>query len=272
MPLFLVKINYFPLIIFGFFIAVSFVVAIIMIKDESRRTGCNPDRMQDLCFWLLVAAIIGSRLLYVFANPTDFMADPLEVFRIWNGGIVYYGGIIAAVIISIVFINKKGMPLGRTFDTLTPAIVIGHFFGWLGCFFSGSCFGYPSDLPWLVKIAHPDALAPSTAALHPTSLYLATSHLVIFCVLLYFKDRRRFSGQMFWLYALLYGISRFLIEALLGNQGELAAGELSVRPVTSLSVAMTALAMLIYLNRNAKRRDAVPVVNETNGSSFDSVT
>jgi phosphatidylglycerol:prolipoprotein diacylglycerol transferase len=122
-----------------------------------------------------------------------------------------------------------------------------------------------------VKIAHPDALASPTASLHPTSLYLASSNLVIFCILLYFKDRRRFSGQMFWLYALLYGISRFLIEALLGNKGELAAVDLSVRPVTSLSVAITALAVLIYLNRNAKRRGAVPVVNETNGSSFNSV-
>lgn len=264
MPPFLVKINYFSLFIFGLFLAVSFVVAIIMVKDESRRTGCDPDRMQDLCFWLLVAAIIGSRLLYVVANPTEFVADPLEVLRIWNGGIAYYGGIIAAVIIGIVFINKMRMPLGRTFDTLTPAITIGHFFGWLGCFFSGSCWGYPSDLPWLVKIASPDAVASPTASLHPTSLYLATSHLVIFCILLFFKERRRFSGQMFWLYAMLYGISRFLIEALLGNKGEPAAVvDLSVRPVTSLSVAITALAMLIYLNRNAKRRGAVPLIGES---------
>ncbi len=263
MPLFLVEINFYPLIIFGSFLATSFVVAIVMVKDESRRTGCNPDRMQDLCFWLLVAAIIGSRLLYVFANPTEFVADPLEVFRIWNGGIAYYGGIIAAVIISIVFINKTRMPLGRTFDTLTPAIAIGHFFGWLGCFFSGSCWGYPSDLPWLVKIAHPDALASPTASLHPTSLYLASSNLVIFCILLYFKDQRRINGQMFWLYALLYGISRFLIEALLGNKGGPAAVDLSVRPVTSLSVAITALAVLIYLNRNAKRRSAVPLIGES---------
>jgi phosphatidylglycerol:prolipoprotein diacylglycerol transferase len=272
MPPFLFNINFFPLFIFGFFIAVSFVVAIIMVKDESRRTGCNPDRMQDLCFWLLVAAIIGSRLLYVVANPSEFAEDPLEVFRIWNGGIAYYGGIVAAVIISIVFINKTSMPLGRTFDTLTPAIAIGHFFGWLGCFFSGCCWGSTSDLPWLVKIAYQDAIAAPTASTHPTSLYLATSHLAIFCVLLFFKQRRRFSGQMFWSYALLYGISRFLIETLLGNNGEPVPGNLFVHPVTSLSVAITALVMLIYLNRNAKRRDAVPVVNETNGSSFNSVT
>jgi len=263
MPLFLVKINYFPLLIFGLFLSVSFVVAIIMVKDESRRMGCDSDRMQDLCFWLLIAAIIGSRLLYIAANPTEFVSDPLEVFRIWNGGIAYFGGIMAAVIISIVFINKMRMPLGRTYDTLTPAIAIGHFFGWLGCFFSGSCWGYPSDLPWLVKIAYPDAVASPTASLHPTSLYLATSHLVIFCILLYVKERRRFSGQMFWLYAMLYGISRFVIEALLGNKGELAAVDLFVRPVTSLSVAITALAMLIYLNRNAKRRRAVSLIGES---------
>jgi len=272
MPLFLANIHYFPLIIFGLFLAASFVVAIIMVKDESRKTGCDPEHMQDLCFWLLIAAIFGSRILYVTANPTRFVSDPLEVFRIWNGGIAYYGGIIASVIISIVFINKTRMPLGRTFDTLAPAIAIGHFFGWLGCFFSGSCRGYLSDLPWLVKIAHPDALASPTASLHPTSLYLATSNLVIFCILLYYKDRRRFNGQIFWLYALLYGISRFLIEALLGNNGEPAVVDLSVRPVTSLSVAITALAALIYLNHNAKRRDAVPAANETSGSSINSVT
>lgn len=263
MPPFLVETNFFPLIIFGFFIAVSFVVSIILVKDESRRTGCNPDRMQDLCFWLLVAAIIGSRLSYVVANPSEFVSDPLEIFRIWNGGIVYYGGISAALIISIVFINKTSMPLGRTFDTLTPAIAVGHLFGWLGCFFSGCCWGSTADLPWLVKFAHQDVFASPPAPAHPTSLYLAASHLAILGVLLFFKPRRRFSGQKFWLYALLYGISRFLIEALLGNNGEPAAGNLFVQPVTSLAVAITALLMLIYLNRNSKKRVAVPLIGES---------
>jgi phosphatidylglycerol:prolipoprotein diacylglycerol transferase len=114
-----------------------------------------------------------------------------------------------------------------------------------------------------VKIAHPDALASPTASLHPTSLYLATSNLVIFCILLYFKDRRQFGGQIFWVYVLLYGILRFLIEALLGNQAEPATIALSVRHVASLSVAITALAMLVYLNRNAKRRSAVPLIGES---------
>lgn len=249
---FLLQIRYLPLIIFGFFISVAFVVAIFVARNESTGLGCNEDNIQDLSFWLLVAAMIGARFFYVVLYPDIFALDPLEIFRFWDGGLVFYGGVITALIVGILYIKRARMPLGKTTDTLSPALAIGHFFGWLGCFFSGICYSYIHTLALGITFADSESSGSKSLLLHLTSLYFALSQFIIFCFLLFMRKRRKFNGQLFWLYLMLSGVTRCIIEIFQGQGRESAVGGfLSLAPVISIVAALTALSMLVILGKRA---------------------
>jgi len=174
---------------YGFFIAMGFIAGIFLAKREAKRLGESPERIMDLSFYILIAAIAGSRLLYIFINPEIFLSDILESFRIWNGGLVFYGGFIAALIVGIVYLKMKKMPLWRTTDIAALSLALGQFFGRLGCFSAGCCYGKACDLPWAVTFTNPDTLAPIGIPLHPSQLYQAAGNLIIFVILWLFRRR-----------------------------------------------------------------------------------
>ena len=252
---FLLQINYLPIIIFGFFISIAFVAAIWVARNESTRLGCSEDNIQELSFWLLIAAMIGARFFYVVLYPDAFALDPLEIFRFWNGGLVFYGGIIASTIVGLLYIKKARMPLGKTADTLPPALAIGHFFGWMGCFFSDICNGYSRNLPPGITFADSQFLEPKSLTPHPTALYLALSQFLIFGFLLFMRGRSKFTGQVFWLYLMLSGITRCIIE-IIPSQGRESAigGFLSLAHAVSVVAVLTALFMLVILGKRAGKR------------------
>ncbi len=241
---------------YGLFIALGFLSGIAIAKKEARRVGESPERITDLCFFILIAAIVGSRLFYVITAPEAFMKDPLEIFRIWNGGLVFYGGFIGALLTAAAYMHYHRMPLWRTVDLLAPAGVFGHFLGRLGCFFAGCCYGEVCRLPWAITFHHPESLAPTGAPLHPTQLYSAVNNLAIFAILWGLRKRKRFHGQIFWLYALLYGVTRSIIETFRGDfRGELILDRFTVSQTIGGLMGLLAVIMLIYLSRRTRIRD-----------------
>ncbi|MBW2368925.1 MAG: prolipoprotein diacylglyceryl transferase, partial [Deltaproteobacteria bacterium] len=173
----LIKIGNISLYTYGLFIALAFLTAISLAQKEARRYGANSSQITDLGFFILIAAIVGSRILYLIINPELMAQDPWEAFRLWNGGLVFYGGFIAAVITAAIYMRKKKMPLWQTTDIFAPALAAGHALGRIGCFFAGCCYGRACDLPWAVTFSHPDTLAPSGIALHPAQLYASACNL-----------------------------------------------------------------------------------------------
>jgi phosphatidylglycerol:prolipoprotein diacylglycerol transferase len=250
----LLKIGKLSLYTYGFFVAAGFVVGITIIRHEAKRLGEDQDKIMDLCFYVLIAAIVGSRLFYVLTNLSMFISDPLEVFRIWNGGLVFYGGFVVALITAIIYVKQKEISLFKTADMMAPALAMGHAIGRVGCFFAGCCYGKASDLPWAVTFTNPDSLAPVNMPLHPTQLYSFLTNLTIFIFLWMFRGRKRFDGQIFWVYVLLYGVTRFFIEVFRGDfRGDLVFGILSISQAIGGGMVLISVVMFILLGKRESK-------------------
>lgn len=246
----LLKIGKLPIYTYGFFVAAGFVVGITVTRHEAKRLGEDQDTIMDLCFYVLIAAIVGSRLFYVLTNLSTFISDPLEIFRIWNGGLVFYGGFVAALMTAIIYVKQKEVSLFKTADMMAPALAMGHAIGRIGCFFAGCCYGKACDLPWAVTFTNPDSLAPVNVPLHPTQLYSITANLIIFIFLWVFRGRKRFDGQIFWIYVLLYGVSRSFIEIFRGDfRGNFVFGILSISQAIGAGMVLISVVMFILLGK-----------------------
>jgi len=251
----LLKIGPLSIFTYGFFIALGFLAGIYFAVKEARRLGEEPEIIMDLCFYLLVAAIIGSRLFYVATNPKMFLENPVEILKIWNGGLVFYGGFIAALITGIIYLKAKNIPVWKTADIMAPSVVLAHFFGRIGCFFAGCCYGKYCDLPWAVIFRNPDSLAPQGLPLHPTQLYSALNNLAIFLFLFFFRKHKKYDGQLFWLYVLMYGITRSFIEIFRADfRGEFFYGTYSISQVVGGIMAVVSLTMLFILRKRASSK------------------
>jgi len=244
----LFKFGWISIYTYGFFIALGFIAGITLAKREAERLGEDANKIIDVAFYIIIAAILGSRLFYVAINYKIYIKDPLEIFKIWNGGLVFYGGFIAAVITSFIYLKKNKMPLCKTADIIAPSLAIGHSFGRIGCFFAGCCYGKECTLPWAVTFTNPDCLAPLGKPIHPTQLYSCLSNLVIFIILWLLRKRKKKDGQLFWLYVLLYGTVRSFMEMLRGDfRGETVFGIFSISQIIGITAAFTAIIILIYL-------------------------
>ena len=242
----LFEIGDFSLHTYGLMIAIGVLFGLFSARSEARRLEINEDRILDVIFYMIVVAIVTSRLFFVATRPAYFYANPLEIVMIWKGGLVFYGGFIGAALTLILYVRAHRLPLAKTLDIAGISIPLGHFFGRIGCFFAGCCYGKPTDVPWAVTFSHPDSLAPLGVALHPAQLYHAFGNLLIFLALFFIRRRQRFDGQIFLLYLLCYGIIRSIIEIFRGDdRGATILGLFSISQGIGISAALLALVLLI---------------------------
>jgi phosphatidylglycerol:prolipoprotein diacylglycerol transferase len=241
---------------YGFFIALGFLAAIFISKREAVLQNENPEIITDLLFWILIAAIVGSRFFYIVVNWNDFFPDNLmSIFKIWEGGLVFYGGFIGAAIVSIIYLKKHKIPVWKAADILAPSLPFGHFLGRLGCFSAGCCYGKSCSLPWSVTFSNPESLAPLGQALHPTQLYSSAANLLLFVFLINYKRYKKFDGQVFFTYMVLYAIIRSIIEVFRGDyRGTFSMGELSVAQTIAICLCVFASGMMIYLYKRSKKQ------------------
>ncbi|QTA80371.1 Phosphatidylglycerol--prolipoprotein diacylglyceryl transferase [Desulfonema limicola] len=251
----LIKIGPFAIYTYGFFVAMGFLAGILLGKYEAGNLGQDPEKISDLCFYILISAIAGARLFYILTTPETFLNNPLEIFKIWNGGLVFYGGFIGALTAAFIYLNYHKMPLWQTIDILTPSLALGHFLGRLGCFFAGCCYGKSCDLPWAVTFTHPESLALKNIPLHPTQLYSSFANLIIFCFLWYFRKYKRFEGQLFWVYVLIYAVVRSIIEIFRGDfRGSFFMETMSTSQVIAGILCIIAVFMLFILGKQAQTK------------------
>ena len=240
---------------YGVLIALAFLAGITIASSEAVRKGIDKDRMVDLCLYLLAAAIVGSRLLEVAVEYRYYMRHPLEIFMIWKGGLVFYGGFILAVLTGVWYLNRHSMPLWKVADILAPCIALGQAIGRLGCFSAGCCYGKPTDLPWGVTFTDLDSLAVLGVPLHPTQIYESAGTLSIFAFLWLYRKKTAFEGQLFWLYVMLYSVLRFAIEFARGDAVRGFVNFASFTLSTSQAVAIMAfLASVVMMSRLKRAR------------------
>ncbi|MFH0810021.1 MAG: prolipoprotein diacylglyceryl transferase [Pseudomonadota bacterium] len=231
---------------YGVLIALGFLAGIWLAGREARLRGENPEVILDLAFYIIAAAIIGSRLFYVAVNWPEFSGHPLDVFKIWRGGLVFYGGLLAAAPVALIHVRRHGLGVATMADVLAPSLALGQSFGRLGCFFAGCCYGRTSSSPWpSVCFSNPETLAPQNVPLHPTQLYDSALMLVIFGLLMISRRYKRFDGQMALTYLLLFTPERVLLEELRADTYKtLFGGWLSLTQLISVCLFVAAAALL----------------------------
>ncbi|MBW1615459.1 MAG: prolipoprotein diacylglyceryl transferase [Deltaproteobacteria bacterium] len=240
---------------YGFFMAIAFLMGLIFIKREAARYGESPEKMGDLTFYIIIFGLIGARLFYIITDLKAYLLHPLEIFKIWNGGLTFYGGFIAAFFTTVIYLKKHRMSLLKTMDIMAPGVALGHFFGRIGCFFAGCCYGKECNLPWSVIFTNTDTLAPANVHLHPTQLYSSLNNLIIFLILLLIRKYKKFTGEIFLIYIFLYGITRSIVETFRGDyRGHVFFNHISISQIIGTSAAFIALIAFIYMRRKSGKR------------------
>ena len=212
----LFHIGSFPINTYGVFLALAFLFAILITVRLAVRDGLPREKIYDLSLWMLLASLIGSKVLMFWTEP-EYREHPLQLFSLdfLRSGGVFYGGLIGAVLTGYFLMKRYKLPWWKTADACAPGIAIGNFFGRQGCFSAGCCWGKPTTLPWGVKfteVGHEITGVPTNSYLHPTQLYESFAMLIVFFFLLWLHRHKRFSGQVILLYTLLYAGIRFAIE------------------------------------------------------------
>lgn len=241
---------------YGFFILLGFVSGVIIAvrKAKAEKIHVSFERIADLFFYSVLSAFIGSRAFFVLLNLELFKKNPLDIFKIWKGGLVFYGGLIVGALVSILYMKLHRMPVWKLADITSPSISLGLFFGRLGCFSAGCCYGRETSLPWGVVFKDQRSLAKLNIPLHPTQLYEALIGLGMFIFLIRWERKKSFDGELFFLFLLFYSIARFFIELLRGDpRGFLFNGLLSTSQFIGIFLAILSIFMLFYL----KKKDGV---------------
>jgi phosphatidylglycerol:prolipoprotein diacylglycerol transferase len=250
----LFELGGFPVYTYGVLLAAAYLLGLQFALVRARARGLDANRVMDLGIWVIVSALVGAKLLLVVVEWRRFSSGTGGLLNVHRSGGVFYGGLVTAVVFSLLYLRKHKMPIWTVTDVFAPAIALGHVIGRMGCFFAGCCFGRPTTVPWAITF-HSDFAAqnvgtPTGVPLHPTQLYEAGAELIILGVLLGLERRsgRSFAGKTFWTYLLLYGISRFVIEFYRGDpRGTVAF--LSTSQFVSLLIVPLAAVMLLVVAR-----------------------
>jgi len=239
---------------YGFLLAIGFLIALKVAAARGKQQGVDTNLTLDLGLYILISALLGAKLLLLIVDWEHYSHSPASLLR--SGG-VFYGGLIAAVFVSLWFFRKHKLNVWQMTDIMAPSVALGHAIGRLGCLSAGCCYGKPTEVAWGVTFNNPYAReiagTPLGIALHPTQLYEAAAELLIFLFLLLLSQRKRFDGQIFWTYVALYAVARFVIEFFRGDQrGHVFDGALSTSQLIGLIMLITSIFALAYMRRKSR--------------------
>ena len=249
----LFEIGNWPVYSYGVLLAVAYLAGLQLAVVRARRAGLDAARVMDLGIYLIIAALVGAKLMLIVVEFDTFRTNPGELLSLVRVGGVFYGGLIFAFVVGLLLIRRYRLPVWATADMYAPGIALGHIVGRLGCLLAGCCYGRETNVAWAVTFTDPvaqsNAGTPLHTPLHPTQLYDAGAELVILIALLWLERRGKgFAGRTFWLYMFLYAISRFVVEAYRGDpRGEWLG--LSTSQLISLAIVPIAAVMLARLRR-----------------------
>lgn len=243
---------------YGLLLALAFLAALWLAVRAARREGIPADPIMDLWIASLVFGILGAKVLLYLLDLDYYLANPRAILTAIRSAGVFYGGLIAAVAACLIIIRKRGLDGWKLADIAAPAIALAQSIGRVGCFAAGCCFGTSATVPWAVTFTSVEANritgVPLHQQLHPSQLYLSLANLVLFFVLLFISSRKRYDGQVFLWYVILYALHRAALEFTRGDpRGEILGYS------TSQLIAVAAIAVGLFLLWYRRGRAATPV-------------
>jgi phosphatidylglycerol:prolipoprotein diacylglycerol transferase len=188
-----------------------------MIARLAASDGLPKARIYDLGLYILASALVGAKALMIATEWNEHGGDWSRVlsFDLLRSGGVYFGGLLIAMLVSVILMRRWHLPWRRTADAFAPGLALGHAIGRVGCFSAGCCWGEPTS-SWLgvhfTERASELTGVPVDTALVPTQLIEAGANLLIFALLMWLWRRRAFPGQVIYAYLIIYSVARFIIE------------------------------------------------------------
>jgi phosphatidylglycerol:prolipoprotein diacylglycerol transferase len=231
---------------YGVLVAAGVLAGLTVAAKISQLCGIDPEKAWNLGVLAILSAILGAKLLLIVNDWNWYAAHPRDLFSLstLQAGGVFYGGLIAAVAVSVWYIRRNQLPVLRTCDAFAPGIAIGHAIGRLGCFAAGCCYGKPTNLPWGVTFTNPVANAisgtPLNVRLHPTELYESVVELINFLFLYWLIRHKKSDGQVIGAYMFLYGVARYFLEFLRDDpeRGSVFGGAMSGTQLISIFLVL----------------------------------
>ncbi len=241
---------------YGTMIALGALLGFYYTARQARKQlNVSYETTNELVLSILIAAIIGGKLFVVFENPARYINNPGELFQNFSQGFVFYGSLLFAVPIMLIFFKIKKIPTLPMLDIMAVTTVIVHGTGRIGCFLAGCCHGVPHDGFFSVVFTNPVCQArPLDTPLHPTQLYSVFLLYGIMAVLLFMKSRKKFDGQLFLLYLMIYPAGRIIIEIFRGDisRGYVIGEWITNSQFISFFVFLIALYYYLRLTGNKK--------------------
>ena len=245
----LFEIGNWPVYSYGVLLALAYLAGLQLAVVRARHRQIDATKVMDLGIYLIIAALVGAKLMLIAVDFDYFRSQPRELLSLVRAGGVFYGGLLAALGVGLLLVRRYTLDAWTVADLTAPGIALGHVIGRLGCLLAGCCYGRPTDVPWAITFTNPAAATnvgtPLNTPLHPTQLYDAGAELLIMILLLVTERRGRpFAGRTFWLYMLLYAISRYIIEIYRGDERGMVAGMATSQFVSILIVPLSVIMLL----------------------------
>jgi phosphatidylglycerol:prolipoprotein diacylglycerol transferase len=255
---YLLKLGPVTLYSYGAMLALAFIAGTFLAAFRAKKQSIDRNRIIDLSLVIVISSLIGARLLFVALNLRFYKNNPFDIFKIWEGGLVFYGGFIFAFVSVVVFLKKNKLSVWKVADIFSAPLALGMAIGRIGCFLNGCCYGKVSQSfgvcfpakdnpPAFVQQVF-EGLIPQTAfcslAVLPTQLYESAACLLIFAALLASEKKKRFDGFSFWFFVLFYSLFRFIIEYFRYYDPNFVLGAITVSQAVSIFLFALALIAL----------------------------
>ena len=191
---------------YGFFLAIGFMIGMFRMIKIAPKYNIEKNDIIDLGVCMLIAGIVGARLLYVLTNLSFYTT--LEAFSLWKGGLSFHGAVLSGVLVGLIFSKIKKISFFTILDIVSPSVCIGYGFTRIGCFLNGCCYGIDSSAPWAVNMLTDHGITTC----EPVQLYSCLISFLLFFILTKFEFKKDKPGYVFTWYLIFYGIYRYLIE------------------------------------------------------------
>ena len=229
--------------VYGLMVAMAFLTGLTLSSMAAKKKGINPDVILDLGLVIIISSVVGARALYVGVWWSYYANHVIDIFKVWEGGLVYYGGFIGALAGAFAWIHYKKLNLHEIGDIMMPYLALAHAIGRIGCYYNACCYGAVNDKFGVIFPALNDNLRHL-----PTQLYESVLNFLNFVFLaLFYKNKKRLEGDVFYAYFLNYGIIRFTLEQFRGDPERGFIFGISTSMFISIFLAASGIAGLVML-------------------------
>jgi phosphatidylglycerol:prolipoprotein diacylglycerol transferase len=233
---------------YALIILTGFLTGLLFVYFTCEKRGVKKENVWDIAMIGLVAGIIGARIYYVLFALDEFKSDWTDIFKIWNGGLAIYGGIIGALISTAIYCHIKKLNLKNVLDVCCPGLFIGQAIGRFGNFVNAEVYGGVTSLPWGMSIN-------GAAPVHPVFIYEALWNILGFILLIIFRDKKTANGQVFCFYIFWYSLGRMFLEGMRDSTYilYLIPGVLGISQAVAFILVLASIAAFICITVHAKR-------------------